>query len=264
MGRLELSHVTAFSEQLARKVGNRVEEERHPSTLRLSNLGTPCKRKLWYSINLPGVGEPLTADTRFKFLYGDIIEETVLWLAKEAGHLVVGEQDEVSLFGVTGHIDAIIDGVLVDVKSASSASFNRFNAGLSVADDSFGYLGQLDSYLHGTDSHPSRTVGDKAAFLVIDKTLGKITLDFHPRSVVNYKEVVDETRKVLASEGPPPRAYNDEPFGKSGNFKLGTVCSYCPFKRTCWVGLRTFLYSGGPVYLTRVNRSPAEHIVEIE
>lgn len=265
LGEVKLSSVSAFSEQLSKRIGNRVEEERSKQTLRLSNLGTPCKRKLWYSINLPGVGEPLTADTHLKFLYGDLLEETVLWLAKEAGHLVVGEQDEVDLFGVKGHIDCIIDGVLVDVKSASSASFTRFSNHLHADDDSFGYLVQLDAYLHAAPSTRLPVLDlHRGAFLVIDKTLGKLTLDIHPKSMINYKEVVDETRKILASSEPPPRRYTDEPFGKSGNHKLGTVCSYCSFKRPCWVGVRTFLYSTGPVYLTRVHRPPAAHIHEIK
>ncbi len=254
MGRLELSHVSSFADQLSKKVGSRVEEERIQGTLRLSNLGTPCKRKLWYSINTPRVGEPLTADTRLKFLYGDLIEETILWLAKETGHKVEGEQDEVDLFGVKGHIDAIIDGCLVDVKSASTASFNRFSNHLTPDGDSFGYITQLDAYLHtepvGLDTH------DVGFFLVIDKTLGKICLDKHPKSVLNYKEVIDDTRKVLEHNYPPKRAYEAEPFGKSGNEKLGVVCSYCPFKRECWPGVRTFLYSTGPVFLTKVVRMP--------
>lgn len=257
MGRLELSHVSAFSDQLAKKVGSRVEEERVQGTLRLSNLGTPCKRKLWYSINKPGLGEPLTADTRLKFLYGDLIEETVLWLAKEAGHKVEGEQLEVSLHGVIGHIDAIVDGCLVDVKSASPASFNRFASGLLPRDDSFGYLGQIDAYLHSLDTSDFHLYDTtRGAFLAVDKTLGKICLDFHPKSVVDYKGVIDGTRKILEHSNPPSRAYAAEPFGKSGNEKLGVVCSYCPFKRECWPGVRTFLYSTGPVFLTKVVRPP--------
>lgn len=259
MGGIKLSHVSAFSDQLAKRIATRVEEERSTGTLRLSNLGTPCKRKLWYSINVPGMAEALTADTHLKFLYGDILEETILWLAKESGHLVVGEQNEINLFGVIGHIDAIVDGILLDVKSASSPSFNRFTAGLLPANDSFGYLGQIDSYLHGLASSPAvLLLSDisRAGFLVIDKTLGKICLDFHPRSVVNYEKVVDDAKRSISSRVPPERYYQDEPFGKSGNYKLGMVCSYCPFKRKCWPGVRAFAYSTGPVFLTKVVRAP--------
>lgn len=251
-----LTSISEFTLALTRKLSERVQEERSPTTLRLSNLGAPCKRKLWYSINLPSVGEALSADTHFKFLYGDLIEETVLWLAKESGHKVEGEQNEVSLFGVVGHIDAIIDGVLVDVKSASTASFNRFAAGLRLVDDSFGYLTQLDVYQHSLAGDSRLTQTDKGMFLAVDKTLGKICLDIHPKSMIDYQKVIKDVQTMLSSPSPPSRYYQDEPFGKSGNFKLGMVCSYCSFKFHCWPVLRVFNYSTGPVYLTRVVRPP--------
>ncbi len=252
-----LNSIPEFSSNLARRIGYRVQEERASPTLRLSNLGTPCRRKLWYSINTPGVGEPLSAEAELKFLYGDLLEETILWLAKESGHEVVGEQDEVRLEGITGHIDAIIDGTLVDVKSASSYSFNRFASHLSSDEDSFGYLVQLDAYLHASSLAGLPLLDhNRGAFLVIDKTLGKLTLDKHPRSVIDYKVLIDETLALLNKKNPPARQYQEEDFGKSGNKKLGVVCSYCQFKKYCWPGTRTFLYSTGPVYLTKVVRQP--------
>ena len=59
-------------------------------------------------------------------MYGDIIETLVLWLARQAGHEVKWEQKEVSIDGVTGHIDAVIDGVLADLKSCSPFSYKKF------------------------------------------------------------------------------------------------------------------------------------------
>ena len=48
------------------------QEERGP-TLRLSQMGTPCKRKLWYSINNQDKAASLPPSTLLKFKYGDII-----------------------------------------------------------------------------------------------------------------------------------------------------------------------------------------------
>lgn len=222
----------------------------------MSNMGHPCERKLWYSINTPEDAEPLPVEAKVKYLYGDILEELLIYLAKEAGHEVTGEQDEVSLFGVKGHRDCIIDGVLVDVKSASSASFNRFANHLTSSDDGFGYLTQLNMYLTASQEDPLVRTKDEAAFLVIDKTLGKITLDKHPLVPVDYESKVKKKREILDSNTPPPRPFLPSPDGKSGNKKLDTVCSYCEFKKVCWPGLRTFLYSKGPVHLTTVKRVP--------
>ena len=54
----------------------------------------------------------------------------------------------------------------------------------------------------------------------------------------------------------PNRAFSDVPDGKSGNMKLGTQCSYCEFKKVCWPDLKTYIYSSGPRYLTKVVREP--------
>ncbi len=150
-----------------------------------------------------------------------------------------------------GHIDAVVDDQLVDFKSASSYSYRKFEDGLVPENDAFGYLTQLDGYHHAID-----TGSDEHSFVVIDKQLGKITLDTHKKSEVDYEALVSEKRAMLASKEPPPRGYRDEPEGKSGNRKLCVTCSYCPFKNECWPGLRTFAYSTGPVFLTRVIKEP--------
>lgn len=241
--------VATFTAKLVERISNRLGEQRSPPSLRLSNLGTPCKRKLWYNVNTPERGEELPPTASIKFLFGDILEEMLLFLARCAGHTVDDEQKEVDLFGVKGHIDGRIDGTLVDCKSASSRSYDKFATHTLAGEDTFGYLTQLDSYLHADG-------GSDAAFLAIDKQLGKICLDKYPKSSVDYKSVVASTRDMLARSDPPSRPYVAEPDGKSGNMKLGVACSYCSFKKTCWPEMRTFLYSNGPRYLTVVQRTP--------
>lgn len=245
-----------FSRRLGRKISSRIADERGPPTLRLSNIGTPCRRQLFYRIHNEESAEPLPPEARLKFLFGDILEEMLLWLASEAGHKVEGEQDEVTFHGVKGHRDAIIDGHLVDCKSASSFSYNKFASGLTADGDSFGYIPQLQTYLRSSQEDPALRDKDEASFLVIDKTLGKITLDTHKKDSVDYERKVDDLREILARDKPPPRDFAPEPFGKSGNEKLPLVCSYCPFKKLCHPGVRTFVYSTGPVYLTKVVREP--------
>lgn len=245
--------IAQFAEGLAKRISSKLEEERGTPGLRLSNLGTPCERKLWYSINKPQWAEALAPAARIKFLFGDILEELLLWLAREAGHKVEREQEEVECAGVKGHIDAVVDGGLVDCKSASTYSFNKFHDHDLPNNDAFGYLTQLDSYLSST---PNLEVTDEASFLVIDKTLGHITLDTYPKTGTDYEGVVEAKRKMLAYPLPPARGFHDEADGKSGNRKLGINCSYCDFKYTCWPGLRQFAYAKKPVFLTVVSREP--------
>jgi hypothetical protein len=44
-----------------------------------------------------------------------------------------------------GHQDAIIDGVLVDCKSASGVGFDKFKYNKLAEDDPFGYVAQLSA-----------------------------------------------------------------------------------------------------------------------
>jgi len=222
----------------------------------MSNLGVPCDRKLWYTVNRPECGERLSGATAFKFLYGDIVERLVLHLAKIAGHEVVGEQTELDIDGVKGHRDAVIDGRLIDVKTATTHSFNKFKEHKLESDDPFGYLIQLGAYLHASQEDPDVKDKDKASFVAVDKQLGHICIDTYTTGHRDYSELVSRKRKILDGKEPPARAFGDIPDGKSGNRKLGTECSYCPFKHECWPGLRTFNYAGGPTFLTKVEREP--------
>lgn len=250
-------HEVSFSKETVRELGTslgdmlvrRLSEKRQNDYLRLSNLGTPCRRKLWYSVCSPQLAEPLPPATRIKFLFGDILEQLLLFLARAAGHLVTDEQKEVEIAGVKGHIDGLIDGELVDCKSASTYSFNKFKSHSLGDDDAFGYLTQLGSYGAALNSKRNH-------FLAIDKTLGHITLDTWEQPDVDYTQMVEDSRAMLAQDQPPERTFSDVPDGKSGNRKLGVACSYCPFKLTCWNGLRQYNYARGPVYLTVVNREP--------
>lgn len=247
------------SEALGLSLGTAISEffskERNRPTLRFSNIGTPCNRKLWYQINKPELGEELSAPTKLKFLIGVIWEQVLLFLAKEAGHEVTGVQGEVEIEGVKGHRDAIIDGSIVDVKSASFRSFFKFLQNGLLKDDPFGYISQINAYAQA--SQDELTDKDRVHFLAANKETGALCLDTYPRDIHNdYAEVILEKKEIIASKTIPARSFSDQEEGKSGNKRLGTYCSFCDFKHSCWPGLRKFDYAKGPVYMTKVVKEP--------
>lgn len=247
----------AFGASLAKIMTERLAEARDKKQyLRLSNLGTKCDRRLWLSINRPDTVEKLPSNVRMKFLFGDVLEALLLFLARVAGHTVEGEQDTLEINGVKGHRDAILDGVTTDVKSASTYSFKKFYNGLKEKDDSFGYLDQVGSYLEAGQTDDKVLDKTRAAFLVVDKTLGHITVDVHKKTNTDYAALVSQKRDVISSPTLPPRGFADVPDGASGNRKLGIECSYCPVRAACWPGLRTFAYGNGLRHLTKVVREP--------
>lgn len=230
-------------------------EDREPR-LSPSLIGKPCERQVWLKINKPNMQEVLRPETKMKFLFGDMVEELTLLLCRAAGHSVEAMQDVVEIEGVKGSIDAIIDGTLIDVKSASTFSWHKFANGELIYKDPFGYVGQIQTYLAAAQDHPLLKDKDRCAFLVMDKTLGHVCLDIHPRVDFDVAEITRKKKAMVESAESPPRAYDPVEDGKSGNMKLPMECSYCDMKYACHESLQTYIYSNGPRYLTKVVREP--------
>lgn len=256
---LSSADLTEFSDNIIHAVATTLNKDKkvNHNILRMSNLGKPI-RQLWYQLK-EYEGEALPPEAKLKFLIGHIVEEVILLLVKLTDHELKGQQDTLELNGVIGHRDAVIDGYTVDIKSTSPYGFIKFENGTLAFDDPFGYIPQLASY-----TTADKTVKQDAAYnLAVHKVLGKLALyrsdaDEWP----DIPEKIKNIRSALEEDIPPEHCFQPVPDGKSGNMKLGVTCSYCPFKKECWKesnggkGLRTFIYSTGPRFLTNVEREP--------
>jgi len=239
----------------------RPSERNSGFSLRMSNIGRPT-RQLWYEQNLPSETSVPSPSLQIKFLYGHLLEEILLMLVRASGHKVTDEQKEVTVKGVKGHIDCKIDGEVVDVKTASKFSFNKFREGRLREDDPFGYMSQLAGYEEAENS-------SEGGFLVINKESGELCL-YRPEELdkPSINTQIQDVKKALKLATPPPRCYESVPEGKKGNMKLNRNCTYCSYKFECYKdanngqGLRTFQYANGPTYLTHVEVAPrVEEIV---
>lgn len=246
-----------LSDLIAGRLRDRTEEKK-PFTLRMSNIGKGA-RQLWYDKRF-GNEEVFKGPTLIKFMFGDIVEALVLFLAELSGHAVTHKQAEVHRGSIKGHIDADIDGVTVDVKSASSHAFKKFRDGTLQDNDPFGYVEQISGYAKARETD--------GAFLAVDKQHGDLAyLEFSKEEldVFDIDGRIEYVKAAVDQEEPPERCYPDEKFGESGNRKLGVTCGYCSHKKRCWadanggIGLRTFLYSTGPVFMTNVASEPKVH-----
>lgn len=234
------------------------EQRAEGQSLRMSNLGKPL-RQLYYDLTSAPNQEAFTGKTLFKFTYGHILEHLIIKLAVQAGHDVRDQQREIEVDGIKGHIDGIIDGVLVDAKSCSQYSFDKFKSGRILDEDPFGYIYQLSGYWAAVGT-------DRAGFLAINKVDGEL---FFYELKVSTKRTLDDVRSRIAlvretvtGDQVPSRCYPSVPDGKSGNLRLGVGCSYCPHKFHCWrdanggEGIKTYYYSTGPKFLVEVKREP--------
>jgi len=224
-------------------------------TVRMSNVGKPA-RQLWFEKRDPQGRGSIDGPTQIKFLYGHLLEEIVLMLVRMTDHKVTDEQKEVAVNGIVGHMDCKINGEVVDVKTASRFAFNKFKDGRLAQDDPFGYLGQLAGYeaAEGTEN---------GGFLVINKESGELCM-YTPDDMdkPNIKTSIKSLIPALKLDTPPELCYTPIPDGKKGNMKLPKGCSWCKYKYECYkdsndgAGLRTFKYSNGLAYLTKVEVEP--------
>jgi hypothetical protein len=184
----------------------------------------------------------------------------LLFLTRIAGHEVTDEQKKCEVNGISGSMDCKIDGVVTDVKSVSTFGFRKFKDGSLAFDDPFGYVAQIKGYAH------SEGRDNRFGWLAMDKQNGHLEYlmydaddtqaPVYEKIGYDIEERIDHIRAVVEQEEPPEHCHEPVPDGKSGNMKLAVGCSYCPYKHTCWPGVRTFLYSSGPRYLTEVVNEP--------
>lgn len=256
----EIEHFGEAMKELMRK--EFTPQNRDNRRLRLSAIGKP-DRQLWSAAN-DLEKEKLKPHTYIKFMYGHMIEEMLLLFIRLAGHKVTDEQKVCEVEGVKGHMDARVDGRLIDIKSTSTFGFKKFKDGTLAFDDPFGYIAQIKAYAHAE--------GDtKYGWLAIDKQNGHLTYleydetdknaDVYDFISYDIAERVRNVKKIVEQPTPPTLCYESVPDGKSGNEKLATGCSYCDYKKHCYPELRTFLYSTGPRFLTKVVNPPK--VIEI-
>jgi len=229
-------------------------------SLRMSNIGRK-ERQLWYDMKSEGTPERMPPSLFIKFLYGHLLEEIVLFLVKLSGHEVTSEQKEITVSGIKGHMDCVIDGEVVDVKTASGFAFKKFKDGTLAEQDAFGYMAQLAGYeeAEGTNN---------GGFLALNKESGELAM-FRPDDFdkPNIKKKISSVKKAVKLKTPPERCYNPIPDGKSGNMQLPKGCVYCRHKFECHKdanegkGLRVFKYSNGNRYLTQVPKVP--NVIEV-
>ena len=226
--------------------------------LRMSNVGRP-NRQLWYDIKSNKDQEELSPAVIFRFLYGHVVEELLLFFVDLAGHKVEHQRAEVNVLGLKGHVDCIIDDVVIDIKSASDFSFRKFKDGKLSQDDPFGYLAQLAAYEHGFGK-------SGGGFLVANKSSGEICLYIPDElEVPNIESRLETVRTELKEDVPPrERCYPIIAKGKSGNMGLHNSCKWCRHKFQCNPDLRVFKYSNTLEYLTEVEVLPSVEEITAE
>lgn len=212
-----------------------VDKRNKEFSLRMSNVGRPLCQ-LWFEKNKPEEATTTSSNFLMNMMIGDIVEAVFKGLLTEAG-VVYSNGEKVTLKAgkheIQGTPDLTTEGAVDDVKSASDWSYrNKFvDFNTLAANDSFGYVAQLAGYAKAMDI-------PAGGWWVINKAKGEFK--YVPATTIDVdKEVQEIARKADALERnklvrcfePVAETYRGKP---TGNLTLGTECSWCSYRYSCW------------------------------
>ena len=192
-----------------------------------SQLGHPCKRKLWYDFHwaYSAVINPRVARI---FRRGDIEEELVVSDLEEAGLTVSGSQLEVSdsTGHVRGHIDGLVCGVpgyddrlLLEVKTMNKERYNEYiKKGLKETNP--GYYVQYNMYLGSLKLK-------KCLYIVVNKNNEERDYQIYDFDEQCYKDHRRVGFDIIAATEPP----------KKIGMKTWYVCKMCDAAPICHNGI---------------------------
>ena len=227
-------------------------------------MGTTCHKALWHSVHTPELAEPIQPWAQAKFSFGHFWEAYAIMLTKAAGHEVSHEQHECELLGVKGHIDAVVDGCLVDYKSCSPRQFQKYKNNQLEGDDPFGYLEQLDGYAVACGKEDFLSVKDRGYIIAVNRDLGHMHVYEHRIRESSIRQRVEEYKSLVARSNPPVCTCEVTSDGVTGNIKLGARASYSAYKWTCFPNLRCYINKRGqPVYYSKVVTKPWDAVREV-
>jgi len=202
--------------------------------LRGSNIGrATCQ--LWFQKNAPEKAVAPPSHFLLRMMIGDITEAVFKGILKEAGAAFKDtERVETDIAGtkISGEYDLILDDKVDDIKSASPWSYKyKFLDGQAIEDhDSFGYVGQLQTYAKAADVEPG-------GWWVINQSTGEFKYVKYTSDPEVIMEKLSDTVKTLDANkfarcfSPVPETFRKVP---SGNYILNTECRFCSFKQACW------------------------------
>lgn len=240
-----------------------------------------CARRMIYDLS-ETEPEALTARARVTFLLGDVWEQAVLFLARQAGVDIVTpgidgvqERHVLTIEGavISGSIDLVVRdpaGALipVDAKSMNARSFGEFKDAIASPKapwwekQRWDYLTQLRLYMMAKSAPYGMFVG------VCKDTghMAELHVQPDPAWMGEFRQRCAYVMKHVAPKVTiPPRpswattkvlpGANQRPDGTKGPVEEveSWRCGYCPHTKTCWAGFDVVPLTSGPKWRKAVS-----------
>lgn len=218
--------VTGTLRQIDHAITEKARSEKPRTYLGASSIGEECHRKLWYSFHKP---KPIL-DPRINriFRLGNLIEDEIIALLREAGFTVYTEDENGEQFGfidgpVAGHIDGVILGLpestkphLLELKSAKDKSWKEFVKKGYAKDPK--YMAQVQIYMRKMNL-------ENALVIVYNKDTSELYLERIKLKKRHADALISKGKAIAEMGSEPPRQYSSKTFYK---------CKLCDWKEECW------------------------------
>ena len=202
------------------------QSDKHRDYLGASLIGEECHRKIWYMYNMPKKIQEARVLRIFRL--GDLIEDLVIKMLKDAGYTVYEKDKDGNQFGFkhgkfAGHIDGVITGLeestkphLLEIKSANDKRFKDFvNKGYRSSST---YFAQIQVYMLFMKL-------ERALVVVYNKNNSELYFERIQFDKLYAEMMVSKAETILESSEEPERAYPKSNFWK---------CKFCDYKKECW------------------------------
>lgn len=211
-----------------------VREERKITAPYFSSIGKCLRQQAYGLLDFPPDGKEIDSRAKTVFFQGDMVELAIVQLAKVAGCNLTGtgfEQSSVEWNGMRGRPDGVLDGkYLVEVKSMSSYSFVRFEAG--DLDESYRY--QCNAGMLALNLAQTIVVG-------LNKDAGVL----HEMVIDRDLAIAEDIQKRLVTLGSVTKeTLPDRPYEADKKGYLPWMCLFCAHWKTCWPAAQKILVSG--------------------
>lgn len=246
--------------------------EKRRGYLGCSILGHPCSRHLWYSFRkFPK--QALEGRVKMLFNLGHVIEDEVIRWLRAAGFEVDGQQQEFTACDnwVGGHCDGVIyhPGILgqrrhiLEVKSASQSSFEKFTSQGIQAEPKYTAQGQLYMGFAGLE---------RCLFVVYNKNTSDIYTERLHFDRQEFNRLLEKAEYIITSNELPPATEDyftckfcdyslickgGEPIVSKNN------CGSCKYHR--WHGFKKACHHPGhPYFLNRYDGGCNDYVYMFE
>lgn len=198
-------------------------------TLRVSELGDPCSRKLWYRFNWCLPPEKFSGKQLRLFDRGNREEERFIRPLSEMGVIVHNEQFEVTACNgwLTGHIDAEAIGLpeapktphLLEFKTHGQKSFDDLRK-KKLEKSKFKHFVQVQVYAHLLNI-------SRIMYLAVNKNTDELYQERLEANAEFAKSQIARADRIIQAREAPERIADDPEWFE---------CRFCVFKGICHAG----------------------------